>query len=245
MECRSLQHAIQITGLVLTLCGGTPADAAGIWDSRGVRVIQSVDMRYPPSLLLEGTTSGQVRVVMDVDETGKLRDFLITGFTHPALGAELQRELANFDFEPAIERGEPIRVRFEVIFDFEARGAVLSLNGTNSVSAQLRQSLGNPMTHLLARESELDRPIKVLQQVAPVHPRRRGKPGAPGTAQIDFYIDSNGRPRMPVVVRASAEEFGAAAIDALVQWQFAPPTRDGRPTYIRVVQEFVFAAPPQ
>jgi len=61
-----------------------------------------------------------------------------------------------------------------------------------------------------------------------------------GSAVIDFYIDSEGHPRMPVAQKASHVEFAVAAADALMQWRFEPPTHRGRPITVRMVQEFVF-----
>lgn len=234
---------VQRGGLALAFLAGCGfAAAAGFWDDRAVKVIQTVDMQFPPSLLLNGTTQGQVRVVMEVDADGKLADFLVTGFTHRELALELQRSLPTFDFEPARQRGQPIRCRFEAVFTFEAHGAVLSLTPMATVGAYLRHTLTDEMTGMLARASELDQPLAAVHQIAPAHPRAsRSRLPAAGSVQIDFYIDGEGRPRMPVVLRSTRDEFALAAVDALLQWRFAPPTRQGRPVAVRVVQEFVFA----
>jgi TonB family protein len=240
---------VQLTSLAVA-CLAWPGAAAGadFWDDRGVKVIQTVEMRFPPSLLLDGITEGQVRAVLEVDAEGALTDFLITGFTHPELAAELQRALSSFEFQAARQRGEPIGCRFETVFTFEARGAVISQSALGMARAQFRGTQAEPMVERLARMTELDEPLTVIHQVAPSHPGRKvSRSVASGTAQIDFYIDGHGRPRMPVVLRSSGDKFALAAIEALLQWRFAPPTREGRPVAVRVVQEFVFPAtsPPQ
>jgi hypothetical protein len=59
---------------------------------------------------------------------------------------------------------------------------------------------------------------------------------------LDFYIDTEGRPRMPVVLSAAHDVYAIAAMEALLQWRFAPPTRQGRPAIVRATQQFSFAA---
>lgn len=237
---------LHLTSLAFALLGGgVSAAPAEFWEDRGVKVIQTTEMRFPASLLLEGITHGAVRTVLEVDADGKLADFLITGYTHRELALELQRSLATFEFTPARQRGEPIRCRFEVLFSFEAHGAVLSLSPMSSMSAYLRDAITDPMLPQVARTTELDQPLAAVEQPSPRHPGKALSPPVhDGRVQVDFYIDGDGRPRMPVVLRATREEFAVAAIEALLQWRFAPPTRAGRPVAVRVVQEFRFTPEP-
>lgn len=235
---------VQLFGCVLACAGPPLVRAADLWDDRNVKVIQTTDMRFPPALLLDGITQGRVRVVLEVNHEGKLDDFLMTGFTHRELAVELQQSLPTFEFEPARQRGRPIRCRMEVEFGFEAHGAVVSLSPMASVGAHLRGALTDPMIAVLARLTELDAPLNAIQQVSPAHPGRSLSPLAPtGRVKLDYYIDGEGRPRMPVVVGATHEAFAHAAVDALLQWRYAAPTRQGRPVLVRVVQEFVFGPP--
>ncbi len=234
----------QITGIVLgLLLGPSDVPAAGFWDDRPVKIIQNLDMQFPPSLLMDGITRGEVRAVLEVDSDGKLTDFLVTVFTHQALAMEMQRSLTGFTFEPARQRGAPIACRFETVFSFEARGVVLSLTPSTSATAQFRGTLAEPAISLLVRPIELDRPVAVRYRVRPFHPGRSLTPPIPeGKVQVDFFVDGDGRPRMPVVLRASHERFAVAAVDALLQWRFEPPTRQGQPVLVHVTQEFVFSS---
>lgn len=233
----------QLAGILIALLfAAAGATGAGLWDDRPVRVMQTVDMHFPPSLLFEGITQGSVRVVLEIDADGKLTDFLVTGFTRPELAAELQRALPTFEFQPAHQRGVPIGTRSESNFMFEARGTVLSLSPISAAGAQFNV-LPASMTMLLARSTDLDHPMKALHRVNPMHPGRiLGPNHSAGKAQLDFYIDGEGRPRMPVALRATHEAFAAAAVDALLQWRFERPTHQGRAVIVRVVMEFVFPA---
>lgn len=227
--------------LAIALPTASAIRAAEFWDDRNVKVIQTIEMRFPPSLLLDGVTQGRVRAVLEVDASGKLDDFLITAFTHPELGTELARGLPSFEFEPARQRGQSIRCRFEVEFGFEAHGAVISMTPMATVGSHLRGALHDPLMVVLARTTELDQPLAAHHQISPGHPGRAlPASDTPGHVTVDFYIDPEGRPRMPVVLRATREEFAMATLDALLQWRFLPPRRQGRPVLVRVVQDFIF-----
>lgn len=236
-------HLVQLTGiaLVLLLCPRF-AHGAEFWDSQPVKVTQAVELHFPSALLSEGITRGAVRAVLQVDAEGNLIDFLFTAFTHRELAAELERSLPQFDFVPARERGQPIGSRFEVVFEFEARGAVISSTPATAARARFSSTAGDAATVLLARATELDRPVTILHHVPPHHPGRTlDPPRTTGRVVLDFYIDATGRPRMPVVRRATEEAFAAAVVTVLDQWRFEPPTRDGRSVVVRVMQEFVFS----
>lgn len=227
--------------IAIALPAAPATPAAEFWDDRNVKVIQTIEMRFPPSLLLDGITQGRVRAVLEVDADGKLDDFLITAFTHRELGTELARGLPSFEFEPARQRGQSIRCRFEVEFGFEAHGAVVSMTPMATVGSHLRGALHDPLMVVLARTTELDQPLAAHHQISPAHPGRALLVGdAPGHVKVDYYIDAEGRPRMPVVLRATREEFAVATLAALLQWRFAPPRRQGRPVLVRVVQDFIF-----
>jgi TonB family protein len=58
---------------------------------------------------------------------------------------------------------------------------------------------------------------------------------------VDFYVDQDGRIRMPVIMSATHDFLAQAAVDALNQWRFKPPTLAGQPVAVRVEQEFVFS----
>lgn len=205
-----------------------------------LKVIQTTEANFPPVLLADGITSGQVRAVVHVDAEGRLVDHLILAYSHRALATELSAVLPGWQFVVPRDHGEPISVRTIIEFDFTATGVVLSLTSSHTQGA-LTRWLPGPLTVTLCDASALDRPLQATRTASPFHPGRHLRPNQPkGTATIDFYVDTEGRPRMPVVAAASHEAFGAAAGDAVAQWRFVPPTRASRPVVVRVRQEFVF-----
>jgi TonB family protein len=205
-----------------------------------LKVIQTTEANFPPVLLAEGIVSGHVKAVVHVDAEGRLVDHLIIGYTHRALATELSAVLPGWKFEGPRNHGEPISLRTIIEFHFTATGTVLSLTSGNAQAA-ISRWIPDPLILVLCEAGALDRPLQALHTAPPFHPGRRLRPSQPqGTATIDFYVDADGRPRMPVVATASHEAFGAAATDAVAQWRFTPPTRDGNPVLVRVRQQFVF-----
>jgi TonB family protein len=228
--------------IVLVFATASPLAAADLWDDRSLRIIQTVETNFPPALLMDGLREGGVRAVLHVDEGGKLLDCLITGYTHEGFARELLNQMSGWRFEPARQRGEPVSARAEVMFAFEARGQVISVQPGQGLTTSTGDWTKAPLQSLLCRLGDLDAPPQLVHVVPPDHPGRRLQPPElRGTATVDFFIDGEGRPRMPVVTRASHEVFGAAAATALAQWRFAPPTRAGRPVIVRATQQYTFS----
>jgi len=228
--------------IVFVFAAALPLPAADLWDNRSLRIIQTTETNFPPGLLMDGVRDGAVRAVLHVDADGKLLDCLVTGFTHDGFARELLTQLRDWQFEPARQRGEQVSARAEVIFAFEARGQVISVQPGQGLTTSAGEWGTSALQSLLCKLSDLDAPPKVVHVVQPYHPGRRLQPPQlRGAATVDFYIDGEGRPRMPVVVRASHEVLGAAAATALAEWRFAPPTRAGRPVVVRATQQFTFS----
>lgn len=207
-----------------------------------LKITQSVEARFPPSLLLIPVTSGDVVVMITVDETGRLTDALPLRYTHEALATEAMRILPLWHYQPATLDGQPVPVRTEVQLSFQAAGTVVSMDG--NATLQSLMSFANQPNYVrkVLGAGELDRVPTPVHTVSPVHPGNLSEGTTrEQTAVIDFIIDERGTPRMPMLVSAPAPEFGNRAATALTQWKFSPPTRNGRPTAVRVQQAFVFS----
>jgi hypothetical protein len=135
-----------------------------------------------------------------------------------------------------------VGARAEAAFTFEARGLVLSLTPQETFAATTNRLIRPTWTTLVCRPSDLDEPVRALHVVEPHHPGSRvTSPPIRPTVLIDFYIDPEGRTRMPVVLRAAQELYAIAAIEALMQWRFTPPMRNGHRVIARATQLFSFS----
>jgi TonB family protein len=204
-----------------------------------LKVIRTVEPRFPDALLARGIYEGEARVVLLVDADGRLADWLLTSYSHPYFAREATEALRQWRFEVARRDGQPIEVRTEMVFSFQASGMVVSLSASDL--AERFQRLGEDRsTRKLCRPNELDRPITPTRTVAPLWPAGWPAPMKEARAVLDFYIDEEGRPRMPVVTQSDDDALNFAAVEALSHWRFQPPTRKGLPVLVRATQPFRF-----
>ncbi|HEX7370905.1 MAG TPA: TonB family protein [Rhodanobacteraceae bacterium] len=77
---------------------------------------------------------------------------------------------------------------------------------------------------------------RALHTVRPVYPSAALLNGVQGQAVVEFSLDAQGVPQDLEIIGAGAGPFDAAALQALAQWRFAPPTTSGR----RYRQAFTF-----
>lgn len=217
--------------------------ASLVAQSTPLRIEQTVEARFPHALSLTHLTTGEARVVVDIDADGRLVDWLVTGYTHKAFADEAVNVLKQWRYVAPSERGQPIGIRTELRFEFEATGRVVSLLAIETPEVLLKQMGIEPqLVTRVCKLHELDRPIAPVNPVAPAYPRTPGDASAARSVLVDFYVDETGQPRMPVVVSSAHEVLAQAAVGALNRWRFTTPTRAGKPVSVRVRQEFIFPA---
>jgi TonB family protein len=206
-----------------------------------LRIEQTVEPRFPHALSLSHITEGEARVVVNIDADGKLVDWLVTGYTDKAFADESVSVLKLWRYEAPTEDGQPIGIRTELRFEFEAKGRVVSLTAIETPEVLLKQmGVGPRFIANVYGLSELDQPVAPINPTSPHYPAQPASPTQRHTVVVDFYVDEKGQPRMPVVVNSSHDHFAHAAVDALNRWRFTAPTRAGRPVSVRVRQEFIF-----
>jgi len=193
-------------------------------------------------LIFSRILSGEARVIINVDMEGRLADVLVSGYTNKAFADEAVNLLKQWRYEAATEDGRPVAMRTEVRFIFSSQGRVVSLNAIDASNRYFDQVGMRSMVSNVCQTDELDRPLATVQAVARLQATKGSLPaGAASAVIIDFYVDENGQPRMPVVVNSPPTALAQAAVDALNQFRFNTPTRGGKPVTVRAQQKFVFA----
>jgi len=189
-------------------------------------------------------SNGEARIVISVDDRGQLSDVLISSYTEKAFADEAVWALRQWRYEPALYEGKPVGVRMELRFDFVARGRIVSLNASDASTAFIQCITGPVLVPAVCAAGDLDRPVQPVETAAPHPPGlAAGETGQRCSVMVDFYVDEAGRTRMPVVTTdTTPPAFAQAAVEAITQWRFQPPTRAGKPVAVRLRQEFVFLA---
>lgn len=212
-----------------------------------MKVIQTDEVIYPRRATDVGITRGEVHVAVQVDEKGKLTDYLVTAYTHKLLADAAVQALKRWEYEPAWVNGQPRGATVDLTFTFENRGLVV-VDLTVSSYVQMRDIQLRPNAYDYHARSlrQLDRiptPTKVVQPS--VAPDVAQKQTEPVQVTVFFYIDEHGRVRLPAVNRQdsqASDAFAAAAVNAVSQWEFEPPLSRGTPVLVSARQDIKFKA---
>lgn len=202
-----------------------------------LKVLRYDEPLYPQHLLQRGIIRGEVNAIVSVDAvTGKVGDALICGYSHPDLIAVTEKMLRTIVYQPFTVGDAPQSVRFGMTVTYEAKGTVISQTVQDSIDAFLQSASGSRYIDKMVTKRDLDGRLIATHVVQP------GAPVADAEERVtlDFLIDETGRVRMPALARGDNLALAEAAADALLEWQFTPPTRKGQPVIVRAKQEFVF-----
>lgn len=194
---------------------------------------------YPYDLLRENQ-KGEATVAVTVDQKGQLTDARIMTASAPEFGSAALAAVEQFTFAPASKAGSPIESAFRVELKF--------------VPFPSQPLVQPPDIQLLKKErqqpesivngSKLDRPLKVVSQKGATVPLAMRNKSTSGKALVEFLIDETGNVALPRIVSADSPEFGYAAVQAVSQWRFEPPTLAGRKVTTRARIPFNFRSTP-
>jgi len=199
------------------------------------RPVEAVPLVYPYDQALAGT-EGSATVKFNIDAGGFAREVTVADATQPAFGLAAKAMVEAERFAPAVEDGKPAArpgVQVEVKFNRDSLDA-----GARAMIEEVKKPQPD-----FAKPRELDQmPPRLLKAVNPVFPQAMLNAGGKGgEAVVECIIDSQGRVQLPRIISATTEECGWAAATALLRWEFAPPTKGGKPAAfrIRIPLEFV------
>ncbi len=189
------------------------------------------DPAYPYARLLAGE-GGRAKVRFKLTPEGNVAEVAVVEATHPDFGAALAAAVETWAFTAESAAQGPER-EFEYEFSTEqvpygARRLADFVRGGGTISN---------------KAAGLDAKPQVLARPGLVYPRALLAGGAVGTAKVEFVIDRSGLAQLPRVVEASAPEFGWAAATCVNGMRFAPISRGGKPTELRVLLPLQFAPP--
>jgi len=237
----SLHHLIRTVVCVALASTAAGRVAFGARDDRPLKIIQTTELRLKDPLNPEVPATGEVRLLVLVDDTGRLTDLMLLGSTHRAFTEMAVEGLQQWRFEPARANGQAVGLRTTVRIFFGSHGRVISVRGGDVLAGLAGKPFAFEFSDRQVDEQNLDHPLRATHVVRPLFPAQlAGRLTGRTPVVIDFFVDETGRPRMPVIVSSTHPELSLAALDAIDQWRFDPPTHDGRPAIVRAKQVFVF-----
>jgi hypothetical protein len=209
------------------------------------RTLEVLSMDTPPfpyQLTLRGVMTGESEAVVSIRPDGRIADWLVTAYTDPAFerstGEILETLVCKFPSSTTDQR--PARIT--LIFYFETTGVVVSHTVNDTMATLMTRVTGTARIDKLGTQRHLDQTLAPRHTVAPRYSSGPDQYGSRVT--LEFLIDETGRVRMPVLHKGENWPFADAAASALLDWQFEPPTRAGKPVIVAARQEFVLQAQP-
>lgn len=217
------------------------------WILRGeeqvLQIVHAPKPEYPARAMAEGLGAGEVRMLLEIDEEGRLVDRLVVAHSHEVFASALGRKLGEWRFVAGRRDGHPVRTILTIDFAFRVgrEGMVfVDRKGPASNLARAGQPAGSRFVFEVCPAGELDRPLRPLERTAPAYPKALKEGGVGGKVLVEFHVDQSGQARFPHIVAPVHPVLDAAAIDAVKRWRFEPPRRKGRPALVRVTQAFDF-----
>lgn len=211
------------------------------------QIIQTVEPRYPLDMERIGITSGKVELVVKVDSAGKLEDVLVTAYTKRRFADEATRAVRQWTFEPASDEGTPVGWVRAIEINFIDEGAMVVLNGSEYAGMHSRSFVNGYDEEAFEYHACSLRDLDAIPVPRHVVPPAGSLQAGSAPVEVDFYIDEEGHVRAPVAKGSANAAFANAAVDAVSQWQFEPPTSNGKPVLVRAIQTFTVkpASPPK
>ncbi len=233
-------NTILLSGLAWVGFAGTPAVAEESFV--GATVTRMVDPIFPVMLSSQGIVDGTAVLLVEIDTQGELSDWITIADTDPDFVRAIDRVIDRWEFTPATRNGVPVASGLLLTVVFKSEGLVMTINGPHMTNVYLSSLHGGPRVQpRVANLSALDQIPEPVDVVRPIVDQEIPEGERSGLATFQFFIDEEGDVRLPVLLDFDGDiRLAYAAYDALLQWQFMPPTVKGKPSVVRAKQEFRF-----
>ena len=208
-----------------------------LWGQRiPLEIVQFPAVDYPESARTSEYPTGLAQVAIYVDGEGQLQDALLLGASLPVFGETAMEAVRKWSYHPARVGENPITVRKVIEFEFSAEGSVVTRSPSGHLQERVRSMTGPGLASRMAGLADLDTPLQAIEAISP-------QPvSVPSRTEItvNFFVDEDGQPRMPIVQSGDHPGAIGAALEAVRDWRFTPVRKNGKPAVVEVSQPFVF-----
>lgn len=196
-------------------------------------VVTMVTPEFPDMARYDGLAEGHVTLAFRRTPSGEPQDILVLESSHPRMASAAVAAMRAWRFQPTREPAD-LEVR-TVRISFRLRGVVVFPYGKDVM--QVTESGGHglvaPKPVKVPRMQSMTQRPKALNQPMPDYPSALVAKRLEGRAAVRFFVDEDGKVRLPEIIETTAPEFGAAALAAVAQWRYEPPKAGTR----RIVAE--------
>lgn len=185
---------------------------------------------YPvyPYEQLKNNTKGDAKVAVLVSANGKIRQMQIVKQSAPEFGLAALAACEYFEFEAATLQGQPTDAIITVSLEFN--------NDSNFVTSADRDMLRieKKSPEKITPAGKLDSTPKMIASRQAPFPLAAALANlTSGEAVVEFYIDREGKVRLPRILSSTHPSFGYMAAQTAANWRFEPPLAQGKPAITR------------
>jgi len=206
-----------------------------------------IDVQFPGHAVYEGVATGKATVGVMLDQTGRPLDFLLIRYTRDYFGKALLEEAKRRGYRPKRLGDTAVPGPFIFSYAFEPPQGLTHISSFEAAARRSEEIQGGAaFVYQPRREGELDGGrLEPTQVRIPVLPARYAPPDKrPVKVLVSFYVDEQGRVRLPNVESVLAPELVAHALQALQQWAFKAPTIKAKPVLVRAMRAVTFREAP-
>ncbi len=219
---------VRLCAVVVLIAPLLPLGAANEDTFRQLGLTQYSEPAFPQAVMFDGMAEGHVTLAFSRNAAGEPGDILVLEATHPRLAEAAVEAVRNWRFQPSNNpddlKSRTLRIGFKlqgiVVFPLGKDNPLSS--GKEEGGFKLAAPIRVPQLQALAPAP------KALAQPMPAYPAALQARAVEGTASVRFYVDEEGRVRLPEVIAATTPEFADAVLAAVVQWRYEPPQDRGR-----------------
>jgi TonB family protein len=215
----------------------------GLADLVVVRALKADSFVAPmmsSKLQMAAVLRGRVRIALQIGEDGRPLDWLIVAYSHRDLADSTLDVVRRWRFDTVKIENVPVKAQTEFDLEFKGPDVVTISTVSDHLELFMRNLAGERLEYRPCPVSELDRIPLLLNVVTPRYSIAARDHGVRGSVEVQFYVDETGTVRLPAVLNADRIDIAMAALEAVRQWKFEPPTRNGRPVLISAIQVFDF-----
>ncbi|MBK1876389.1 energy transducer TonB [Pelagicoccus mobilis] len=205
---------------------------------------QTIEPIYPPYLKNVGYEDGSATLAIVINQFGELEDYLLLEATHIQFGQAVEKVLPKWKFSAPLVNGETAAIASKLKVNFKrGQGVVYESFGYYSLENKFINMMNRSDFYRIYTLDELDRipiPTKIEK---PLFHTELLEDRDLVTAVFEFYIDTEGRVRIPTLREADDkvdERLLIIAQNAISQWRFEPPQRKGKAVVAKAAQPFHF-----
>lgn len=230
--------------LAMAIHAGGMATAGGMTETIPPELERPIHVQVPTALRHLDLSEYRAHFLVRIGRDGRVMDKVCLEASHPGLINRAESALAEARFRPALEDNESVVSDIMVSIPFHhptlGQSGTVEVSGLDHIQTTITGVAPGEVRFHATTPRELDEPLRIIERGQTYIPTDADGTPVHGSAVAEFYVNEKGETRMPKIIEADHEAIADAAIRNVLETRFEPPTRNKRPTVVRVRMPFSF-----